>query len=195
LPGDTLAVSTGSAADLLAIARDSSHDAWVPFPEPTAAAPSRAAVFLTYLDYYREVLIEKVAALPPEDRTHTRLPSGWTPLELLRHLTFVERRWLEWGFENPDLPDPWGDHRDGRWHVPPENSFDDIVTALQERGAKTRQIVAAHELTDVGRPGDRWDGNPPATLERVLFHLLQEYARHAGHIDIVAELVTGMTGE
>jgi hypothetical protein len=47
----------------------------------------------------------------------------------------------------------------------------------------------------VGQPGERWDGADPATLERVLFHLLQEYARHVGHLDIVAELATGTSGE
>lgn len=167
----------------------------MPFPEPTAAAASRSEVFLRYLDYFRDVLVEKVLALPVEDRSRSHLPSGWTPVELLRHLTFVERRWLEWGFENPALPDPWGDHRDSRWHVPAEQSVDDVVAALRERGATTRRIVTAHDLDEVGLPGDRWDGAPPATLERVLLHLLQEYARHAGHLDVVAELVTGTTGE
>jgi hypothetical protein len=47
----------------------------------------------------------------------------------------------------------------------------------------------------VGQPGDRWDGADPATLERVLFHLLQEYARHLGHLDIVTELATGLSEE
>ncbi|MGY4682759.1 mycothiol transferase [Micromonospora aurantiaca (nom. illeg.)] len=44
-------------------------------------------------------------------------------------------------------------------------------------------------------PGERWDGADPASLERVLFHLVQEYARHLGHLDIVAELAGGPTGE
>jgi len=165
------------------------------FPEPTDWAPSQAAVFLNYLYYYRAVIIDKVAQLPTEDLRHSRLSSGWTPLELLNHLTHVERRWLEWGFQDPDLPDPWGDQVDGRWHVLPERSLDDLTNALRSRGERTRQIVRSHTLTDVGRPGQRWGAAPPATLERVLFHLLQEYARHAGHLDIVVELATGQTGE
>jgi uncharacterized damage-inducible protein DinB len=167
----------------------------MPFPEPTIPAASRADVFLTYLDYYRTVVIDKVAALPEGELRRSRLPSGWTGPELLQHLTHVERRWLEWGFEDPALPDPWGDQREGRWHVGPDLSLDDLVSTLKERGVRTRQIVASHDLTDVGLPGERWDGAAPATLERVLFHLLQEYARHAGHLDIVAELATGSTGE
>jgi uncharacterized damage-inducible protein DinB len=171
------------------------HDALVQFPEPTSAAPSRVAVFLTYLDYFRTTIIDKVLELPDGDLRSSRLPSDWTPLELLQHLTHVERRWLEWGFEDPALPDPWGDQREGRWHVDPGASRDEIVSSLRDRGTRTRQIVLSHDLTDVGLPGKRWDGAQPASLERVLFHLLQEYARHAGHLDIVAELSTGSTGE
>jgi hypothetical protein len=55
--------------------------------------------------------------------------------------------------------------------------------------------VGAHDLADVGQPGERWDGADPPALERVLFHLLQEYARHAGHLDIASELGGGPTGE
>jgi hypothetical protein len=47
----------------------------------------------------------------------------------------------------------------------------------------------------VGQPGERWDGHDPPTLERILFHLLQEYARHLGHLDIVTEFATGLAQE
>jgi hypothetical protein len=47
----------------------------------------------------------------------------------------------------------------------------------------------------VGKPSERWDGHDPPTLERILFHLLQEYARHLGHLDIVTELATGQAQE
>lgn len=46
-----------------------------------------------------------------------------------------------------------------------------------------------------GQPGGRWDGAEPPTLERGLFHLLQEYARHVGHLDVVRELLDGEVGE
>jgi len=52
-----------------------------------------------------------------------------------------------------------------------------------------------HDLAEVGAPGERWEGAPPATLERVLLRLVQEYARHAGHLDVVRELIDGRTGE
>ncbi|HYH32265.1 MAG TPA: DinB family protein [Pseudonocardia sp.] len=167
----------------------------VPFPEPTAPRASRAEVFLGYLEYFRSVVIGKLDGLTDDELRTSRLPSGWAPLEVLRHLIHVERRWLVWGFEGEPVPDPWADHREGRWHVPREESLDDLVAALERQAARSRQIVESHELTDVGQPGERWRGAPPATLERVLFHLVQEYARHAGHLDVVRELIDGRTGE
>jgi hypothetical protein len=74
-------------------------------------------------------------------------------------------------------------------------TLDSLLADHERRAARSDQIIISHALTDVGQPGERWAGNPPATLERVLFHLLQEYARHLGHLDIVAELAGGPTGE
>jgi uncharacterized damage-inducible protein DinB len=167
----------------------------VPFPEPTTPAPSRAEVFLTYLDYFRSRLVDRLQGLPDGELRSSRLPSGWAPIELLKHLTYVEMRWLEWGFEGRDVADPWGDRRADRWYVAPEETLGDLVAALHARAARTRAIVESHDLADIGQPGPRWDGADPASLERVLFHLLQEYARHVGHLDIVAELAGGQTGE
>src|SRR5215469_1434797 len=92
----------------------------IPFPSPTIPAASRTEVFTRYLDYFRSQLISKVESLPPGAQRASSLPSGWTPVELLRHLTYVERRWLEWGFEGRPVGDPWGDQRDGRWYVGPD---------------------------------------------------------------------------
>ncbi len=69
------------------------------------------------------------------------------------------------------------------------------MRALQAQGAVTSSVVRAHELSDIGRPGERWEGAAPPTLERVLFHLLQGYARHVGHLDVVRELMDGEVGE
>ena len=166
-----------------------------PFPEPTTPASSRTEVFLRYLDYFRARLAAKLRALPPNDLTNSALPSGWTPLELLKHLRFVELRWLEWGFEGRDVGDPWGDRDGGRWYVAPDTTLASLLAGLRDQAGRTRAIVESHDLAEVGQPGPRWDGAPPATLERVLFHLLQEYARHLGHLDVVTELATGSAEE
>lgn len=121
-----------------------------------------------------------MAALPEAEQRRSRLPSGWTPLALVRHLTFVERRWLVWGFEGRDVGDPWGDHVDDRWHVGDDEDAAQVLADLGEQGRVTTALVGRHRLDEVGAPGPRWDGAAPATLERVLLHLLQEHARHLG---------------
>lgn len=165
------------------------------FPEPTQPADSRTEVFLRYLAYFRARLVEKVGALPDAERRGSRLPSRWTPLELLKHLTFVELRWLDWGFAGRQVDEPWGDWQDGRWHVGADETFESLVADLTARARRSTAIITAHDLDEVGAQGDRWDGNEPATLERVLFHLVQEYARHVGQLDVVAELADGSVGE
>ncbi len=111
----------------------------VPFPEPTAPAGSRAEVFNRYLEYFRDQLAAKLRGLPEQERRRSRLLSGWTPLELLKHLTFVEMRWLEWGFEGRDVADPWGDRRDGRWYVGPDETLDGPARRARRPGGAERQ--------------------------------------------------------
>lgn len=165
------------------------------FPSPTTALGSRSEVFLGYLDYFRAVLLDKLAGLAEPDLRGSRLPSGWTPLQLLKHLTHVERRWLVWGFLGEPVPDPWGDQVDGAWATTAEEDLPGLTAALLAQAQVSRSVVESHDLDEVGAPGERWDGAPPATLERILFHLLQEYARHVGHLDVVRELVDGEVGE
>jgi uncharacterized damage-inducible protein DinB len=165
------------------------------FPEPTHPAGSGAEVFIGYLDYFRARMITKVEQFSETDRCASYLPSGWTPLELIKHCTFVELRWLEWGFAGSRVDDPWGDEHDGRWRVSSNETIADLVTNLRAQAARSQAIIETNDLSTTGQPGPRWDGAEPATLERILFHLIQEYARHLGQLDVVAELVNGNTGE
>ncbi|MBA3309226.1 MAG: DUF664 domain-containing protein, partial [Nocardioidaceae bacterium] len=71
----------------------------LPFPEPTQPVASRAGVFLGYLDYFRGVVVAKLEGLDDRELRQSRLPSGWTPLDLVKHLRYVELRWLVWGFQ------------------------------------------------------------------------------------------------
>jgi uncharacterized damage-inducible protein DinB len=167
----------------------------VPFPSCTTPADSESEVFLRYLEFYRSRLADKLRGLPAAELRSSRLPSGWTPLELLKHLRHVERRWLEWGFIGAGIKDPWADRKDERWYVAPDETLDSLLAALDAQAAISTKIISSHDLAEIGQPGERWAGKPPASLQRVLFHLLQEYARHVGHLDIVVELATGDAGE
>jgi uncharacterized damage-inducible protein DinB len=164
------------------------------FPEPTGETADAALLFARYLDFYRETVIRKVSSLPGTEQRSSRLPSGWSPVELLTHLAHMERRWLVWGFLGEAVHDPWGDQRDGRWHVPDEVTVEHLVARLREGGERTTDVLAAHPLEETGVPGGRFQGDPP-TLAWICFHVLQEYARHAGHLDVVVELAGGEQGE
>ena len=164
-------------------------------PSATDPLPDREGVLLAYLDFFRATVADKVRSLPEDDRRHSVVPSGWSPLELVVHLTAMERRWLVWGFEGRDVGDPWRDERDDRWFADPAVSTEDVLAALTAQGVETTRIVGAHALDEVGQPSARWSGADPATLERVLLHVFQEYARHAGHLDVAVEIAGGATGE
>jgi uncharacterized damage-inducible protein DinB len=167
----------------------------MPFPEPTHPVSSRAQVFVGYLDYFRSRVLTKVEELPESALRRSQLPSGWTPLQLLKHLTFVELRWLVWGFEGREVADPWGDLHADRWHTGADETLEQLANALRSQGELSHEIIVTNDLSAVGQPGPRWDGAEPPALERILFHLLQEYARHLGQLDIVVELIDGSVGE
>ena len=158
-------------------------------------AADRADVFVKYLDFFRETLLAKIVALPEKELRDSRLPSGWTPLELVKHLRWVELRWIEWGFEGKRVPEPWGDRRDDRWYVSPDETAASLADDLRAQGRHTTEVLTSRDLSEIGKPGARWEGAAPPPLERICFHLLQEYARHLGHLDIVTELAGGPTGE
>ena len=166
----------------------------VDFPEPSGETADSAALFSRYLDFYRETVLRKLASLPTSELRVSRLPSGWTPVELLTHLAHMERRWIVWGFLGEDVGDPWGDQRDDRWHVPEDRLYADLVAMLREVGRRTSDVLATRSLEERGEPGGRFDDEPP-TLAWICFHVLQEYARHAGHLDVAVELAGGPTGE
>ena len=164
-------------------------------PEPGPDAVDPAEKFLEYLDYFRSEVRRKVADLDGSDLHDSRLPSGWSPAELVSHLRHRERRWFVWGFLGEDVGEPWGDHDEsGRWTT--TGPIDEMLDALDAGGVRVREIVASNDLLDVASGDGRFaDGTPPPTLLAILFHVMQEYARHTGHLDIVRELIDGTTGE
>lgn len=104
-------------------------------PSPEPATPNE--LFARYVEYYRESAIGRVSALSPEEQRATRVPSGWTPIELLNHLAHMEQRWFVWGFLGEQVDSPWGDRHDDRWHVGPETDVDEVARVLRAVGART----------------------------------------------------------
>ena len=164
--------------------------------EPPRSVGDPRDILLQQLSYYRATLLAKLDGLNQEQLTSSILPSGWSPLELLRHLAFVERRWMQWGFEAEQTPDPRGDEdpNSERWIVMPEDTVESLSAWLAEIAARTEAVAATAELTDRAKLGGRFSSDPP-TLGWILIHLLQEYARHLGQLDVVRELTDGSVGE
>jgi len=153
-----------------------------------------APLFAAYLDFYREKAIDKVTSLSPEEQDTSRVPSVWTPLQLLHHLAHMEQRWFVWGFLAESVAEPLGDEVDGVWGIPPDRGVDEIVAMLQATGERTRSVLASYPLDTVASVGGRFSADPPS-LSWICFHVLQEYARHVGHLDVAVELSGGPTGE
>ncbi|MEU6036832.1 DinB family protein [Actinomadura sp. NPDC047616] len=173
-----------------------------PPAEPDVTLTDPRDLLTGYLDHYRDAVLRKLDGLSDEQLRTSRLPSGWTPLELLKHLAYVETRWLRCRFADEPVPDPWGDRSaadpgpGGRWHVAAEETFEGVRATFLDACAHSRRIVAGARLDDVASAGGRLGASGPApSLIWILFHLLQEYARHAGHLDVVRELADGVVGE
>ena len=165
--------------------------------EPGPGLGGETAHVAAFLAFYRATVAAKVRALPDAELRRSRVPSGWTPLGLLQHLAFMERRWFTWGFRAEPVPDPWGDSRgdpDAPWWVPPDRSLDDVLALLDEQAARTEAVLAATVPEELAALGGRFSADPP-DLRWICWHVLQEYARHAGHLDVAVELAGGPTGE
>ncbi len=157
-----------------------------------------------YLDFYRDQIIERVLSLEPDQRRVARVPSGWTPIELLSHVLHMEQRWFVWGFLGEQVDgvwgdwdtddDPWQDDSTARWWVADDVSAEALAERLRAVGGRTSEVLATHRPDARAADAERFAGEP-ATLEWICFHVLQEYARHAGHLDIAVELAGGSTGE
>jgi uncharacterized damage-inducible protein DinB len=167
--------------------------------EPDKHGPAGSPRWSAYLDWVREELIDGVLGLDEPERRTTRLASGWSPIELLSHVLHMEQRWFVWGFLGEQVDDPWGDwsvdepwdeQSGGRWIVAEDTTAEDLVERLRTVGARTRSVLRDFPLDARASPGGRFAADPP-TLEWICFHVLAEYARHAGHLDIAAELAAG----
>jgi uncharacterized damage-inducible protein DinB len=164
--------------------------------EPPRSLEDPREILLQQVSYYRASLLAKLDGLSEDQLTASILPSAWSPLGLLKHLVFVERRWMQWGFEAEQVPDPWGDHDPDSegWLVTPEDTVADLTARLAAIAARTEAVAGQAQLTQRARLGGRFSSDPP-TLGWILAHLLQEYARHVGHLDVVRELIDGNVGE
>ncbi|MFC0005850.1 DinB family protein [Micromonospora siamensis] len=151
-----------------------------------------------WLDYHRETLLLKCAGLTAEQlKTPSVEPSTLTLLGLVRHMANVERWWFRIRAAGQDLPGVYDDSQD------PDADLNDYVDADPEADfaifaaevAAARAAVAGLPLDDVLR-APRRDGTPEhRNLRWAYLHMIEEYARHNGHADLLRERIDGVTGD
>jgi uncharacterized damage-inducible protein DinB len=166
----------------------------VELTDPDKIAAERTSLE-QWLDHQRDVLLVKCAGLTAEQLKRRAVPpSNLSLLGLVRHLADVERGWLRQCAAAQDLADLYYTEAD------PQADFDDVEEADAETELDTyrREVVAARAAvadmdldTVVPYP---W-GGPDRDLRWIYVHLIEEYARHNGHADLIRECIDGVTGD
>jgi uncharacterized damage-inducible protein DinB len=146
------------------------------------------------LDAQREGLIRKIEGL--DDATARQAPtaSSLSLLGLVKHAVTWERRWFQVVMAGRELPDGWPtvrpEPRDADLMVDETDTVEHWVASYREQIEQSRAVVAS---LDLGSPCARKD-IIECNVRYVMFHMIQETARHAGHADIIRETLDGSRG-
>ena len=166
----------------------------IPRPAPPRSAPERE-MLEAWLDFHRITLERKCSGLEPAQlRRRAVPPSSLSLLGLVRHMADVERGWFRRTLANEDAPPHY------RTDTAPTAAFDHVDTAdvteafvtWRAECAHARTVVASFsDLDEMGRDAAR-PGRP--SVRWVLLHMIEEYARHNGHADLLREVIDGVVG-
>jgi uncharacterized damage-inducible protein DinB len=167
---------------------------------------SEIGMLLRFLNKHRRGVLETVAGLSDESLRRPVLPSGWTCLGMFQHLTVNERYWLRWAVGGEQLPgttivddrcqvilDGMADVDDD-WLVAPELTAATVLDRYRDETASADRILVDVALDDPPRNVDPqwnlWYGSGgPDTARWIILHMIEETAQHAGHLDVVRELL------
>jgi uncharacterized damage-inducible protein DinB len=155
------------------------------------------ATLLAFLRRYRLVLEMKCADLDAAQLASRSVPpSTMSLLGLIRHMADVERNWFRRVMAQADAPPLyWSDDvPDADWAGAAADPalVDDAWRAWRDEVAFAEQFVA--DSPDLGVKGFDWDGTS-TSLRSVLVHMIEEYARHCGHADLLRERIDGRVGQ
>ncbi|MEI5131957.1 DUF664 domain-containing protein [Streptomyces libani] len=130
-----------------------------PAAEPPVTLTSPYDLLTGYLDFYRETVLRKLEGMSDAELRNSRIPTGWSPLGLFKHLACVELRWMQWGFKGEHIEEPWAEfkNRSGPWHVEPGETFAD-VKEFSSRSSARGPVPSS--------PRPDWRTRPPVSAER-----------------------------
>lgn len=162
------------------------------FADPHLLDSERAALDV-FLDGQRECLIRKVDGVDDDDARRTPTASTLSLAGLIQHATIWERRWFEVVVAGRDSHEAWPDVPGGNeltFAVDDSETVDALVHRYRAQIEQSRLVAAAIDLDAVCARTDLIECN----LRYVLFHMIEETARHAGHADIIREQLDGTRG-
>ncbi|MGW8379495.1 DinB family protein [Streptomyces sp. ODS28] len=159
---------------------------------PPGVTGSMRELLEKWLELQRETLAHKCAGLDDARLREAAVPpSDLSLLGLVKHLTDVERHWFRRVLSGEDAPPRYytDDDPDGDFRVGAEESAEALFATWREEIAVARERAAERELADTGRHHGR-----PVDLAWIYTHMIEEYARHLGHADLLRERLDGTTG-
>ena len=160
-------------------------------PEARRTADEKTTL-LDSLERHREVVLWKLQGLDDEQLRRPMTPTGTNLLGLVKHLAAVEYGWFCETFGRSTEPLPFDDDDlEADLRVEPGESTADVVAFYGRARAAANTAIA--EL-DLDSRGTSWSG-ATVSLRWVMVHMVEEVARHCGHMDIVRELLDGATGD
>ena len=136
-----------------------------------------------YLDVYRDVVRWKVGGVDLEAAKRPMVPSGTSLLGVVKHLAYVERWWFQSVIAGDDVDFPdWGtDDPDADFRITDEETIESVLAFYDGECERSRQILAGLDDPDSLRSAYGED----LSVRRILVHMVEEVARHAGHMDIL----------
>ncbi|OAR23264.1 hypothetical protein A8W25_27605 [Streptomyces sp. ERV7] len=151
-----------------------------------------------WLDFQRATLALKCAGLDDRQvRVASVEPSAMTLLGLVQHMAEIERNWFQRVFAAQDIPFLFGKEGDAGFTLDPDRGIDEALALWRAEIARGRELMADASLDDSGTLSEENAavlGDPGVSLRWILIHMIEEYARHNGHADLLRERVDGVKG-
>ncbi|MFD7687193.1 DinB family protein [Streptomyces sp. NPDC059781] len=164
--------------------------------EPAVNADERT-MLEGWLDYHRSTLARKCEGLTDEQlRTASVPPSELSLMGLVRHMSEVERSWFRRVLVDEDAAPLYYSEadRDGEFHLTEADTWQEAYATWQSEIGAARRNAAGFALDDLSRGRHRFSDDP-YSLRWIYTHMIEEYARHNGHADLLRERVDGATGD